>query len=104
VSGSSTDSFSFIVVPGLKLKKDSLRLMKKTNQMFYDSYIYNENDLKDPEPIHTALNYAYPVEEMLRYEEETFNRRQRGEEPMSDSDRAEDVDNDSEEEVDFDLE
>lgn len=102
--GNPTDSFSFIVVPGLKLKKDSLRLMKKTNQMFYDSYIYNENDLKDPEPIHTALNYSYPIEEMLRYEEETFNRRQRGEEPMSDSDRAEDVDNDSEEEVDFDLE
>jgi hypothetical protein len=45
--------------------------------MFYESYVYNEEELKNPEPIQIALNYSYPIEYMLRHEEETFNKRKK---------------------------
>jgi hypothetical protein len=97
--GTPQNNFSFIIVPGIKLKDKSLRLMKKENQMFYESYVYSEEELKNPEPIQVALNYSYPIEEMLKYEEERFNQRKKeGNESEKDEDSDEE---DSEDEFEF---
>jgi hypothetical protein len=95
--GNPQDNFSFIVVPGIRQKEDSLRLMKKTNQMFYESYVYSPEELKNQEPIQIALNYRYSIEDMLRYEEDRFNRRRK-----EGSER--DSDEETEDEFEFDEE
>jgi hypothetical protein len=95
--GTPEDKFAFIIVPGIKQKKDSLRLMQQVNKgNVHDSYFYDASDLKTTEPINVAFEHAYPFEVMLQTFTDQFNKRKQevGEDDNVDSDSDEDDDND----------
>jgi hypothetical protein len=69
------DQFAFIVVPGIKQKKNSLQLMQQTNKgNVRDSYLYEESDLLTTEPITVAFEHAYPFEVMLQMFDDQFKK------------------------------
>jgi hypothetical protein len=88
--GNPDDEFSFIVVPGTRLKKNSLRLMQKKNEgNILDSYFYEKGEMKDQSLVDMAFSTRIPVEVMLQ-EFEVVNRNRKAdreeEEEVSSSD------------------
>jgi len=70
--GTPIDKLAFIIVPGNKLKVNSLRLMKKKNEgNVIDSYFYEPADLNDVDFLNRSFSEQIPVEVMLQQFEST---------------------------------
>jgi hypothetical protein len=98
-----TESFSFVVVPGKRLKKDSLRLIQnKYKGNVHDSYFYEPEELKPfgKEQLNIAIENSHPVEVMLQNFADKFNRKDRGEKIDDEDEGSDDEDTDDSEEED----